>query len=142
MGGQAQRPFIRKVSSSLRLDIAHYRELEVFAQFGSSLGDSTKAVLDSGAKTVEALKQNEGEPMSFLKEAVSLYAVSNGFLKEIPLRCVGAFLRELYDHFEEKQPALLRSLSDRGALDHREEIRFNEVIEAFVKEFTERHAEQ
>ena len=142
VGGQAQRPFIRKVSSSLRLDIAHYRELEVFAQFGSSLGDSTKAVLDSGAKTVEALKQNEGEPMSFLKEAVSLYAVSNGFLKEIPLRCVGAFLRELYDHFEEKQPALLRSLSDRGALDHREEIRFNEVIEAFVKEFTERHAEQ
>lgn len=142
VGGQAQRPFIRKVSSSLRLDIAHYRELEVFAQFGSSLGDSTKAVLDSGARTVEALKQNEGEPMSFLKEAVSLYAVSNGFLKEIPLRCVGAFLRELYDHFEEKQPALLRSLSDRGALDHREEIRFNEVIEAFVKEFTERHAEQ
>lgn len=142
VGGQAQRPFIRKVSSSLRLDIAHYRELEVFAQFGSSLGDSTKAVLDSGAKTVEALKQNEGEPMSFLEEAVSLYAVSNGFLKEIPLRCVGAFLRELYDHFEEKQPALLRSLSDRGALDHREEIRFNEVIEAFVKEFTERHAEQ
>ena len=142
VGGQAQRPFIRKVSSSLRLDIAHYRELEVFAQFGSSLGDSTKAVVGSGAKTVEALKQNGGEPMSFLKEAVSLYAVSNGFLKEIPLRCVGAFLRELYDHFEEKQPALLRSLSDRGALDHREEIRFNEVIEAFVKEFTERHAEQ
>lgn len=142
VGGQAQRPFIRKVSSSLRLDIAHYRELEVFAQFGSSLGDSTKAVLDSGARTVEALKQNEGEPMSFLKEAVSLYAVSKGFLKEIPLRCVGGFLRELYDHFEKKQPALLRSLSDRGALDHREEIRFNEVIEAFVKEFTERHAEQ
>ena len=135
VGGQAQRPFIRKTSSSLRLDIAHYRELEVFAQFGSSLGDSTKAVLDNGAKTVESLKQDEYEPMSFLREAVYLYAVSKGFLKEIPITEVRVFLKELYKHFEKKQSALLRSLADRGALDHRESVRFDEAIEDFVREF-------
>lgn len=135
VGGQAQIPYIRKISSALRLKIAHYRELAVFSQFGSSLGDATKEILDDGAKTVEALKQGEGQPMSAFREAVSLYATVKGHLKSIPVSKVNAFLEGLYRYISTTMPELQRSLKDRGTFDHREEARLETAVSAFAKQF-------
>lgn len=96
VGGAAQTKAIKKVSGTLRLDLASYRELESFAQFGSDLDNSTKARLERGKRTVEVLKQNLHETISFEKEAVILYALTHGFLDTIDVEDILRFEREIY----------------------------------------------
>lgn len=96
VGGAAQTKAVKKVSGTLRLDLASYRELESFAQFGSDLDNSTKARLERGKRTVEVLKQGLHETISFEKEAVILYALTHGFLDTIELNDILRFESELY----------------------------------------------
>jgi F-type H+-transporting ATPase subunit alpha len=98
VGGSAQTSFIRKLSSQLRLDIAHYRELAIFAQFGSSLDTATREILNNGEKIVEALKQPECQPLSMLREGLYLYAIVKGHLKEIPTNRIAEFLDGYYNY--------------------------------------------
>lgn len=96
VGGAAQTKAIKKVSGTLRLDLASYRELESFAQFGSDIDAATKARLDRGARTVEILKQGLHETISFDKEAVILYCLTKGHLDSIDVTEVLNFEKELY----------------------------------------------
>lgn len=85
VGGSAQTKAIKKVSGTLRLDLASYRELESFTQFGSDLDEDTKRRLDRGARTIEVLKQGLHETISMEEEFIILYALTRGFLDEVPL---------------------------------------------------------
>ena len=96
VGGAAQTKAIKKVSGTLRLDLASYRELESFAQFGSDLDSSTKARLERGKRTVEVLKQGLHETIPFEKETVILYALVKGYLDSIPVEEILTFEHELY----------------------------------------------
>lgn len=106
VGGAAQTPFIRRLSSQLRLDIAHYRELAIFAQFGSSLDTATREILMNGEKIVEALKQNECRPLSMLREGLYLYAIVKGHLKEIATGRIPEFLDGFYNYVSGTAPEI------------------------------------
>ena len=95
VGGSAQTKAVKKVSGTLRLDLASYRELESFTQFGSDLDTSTKARLNRGRRTVEILKQGLHELVSFDKEAVILYALTKGYLDDVAINDIKNFEKEL-----------------------------------------------
>src|SRR5207248_3408352 len=84
VGGSAQVKAMRKVAGRLRLDLAQYRELEAFAAFASDLDAATKRQLDRGARTVEVLKQGQYQPMAVEQQVMIIYAVTNGFLDDVP----------------------------------------------------------
>jgi F-type H+-transporting ATPase subunit alpha len=96
VGGAAQFKAVKKVSGSLRLDLASYRELEAFTQFGSDLDDQTKAKLDRGARTVEILKQGLHQTMPFELQTVSIFALTNGYLDGVKLKDIRRFESELH----------------------------------------------
>jgi F-type H+-transporting ATPase subunit alpha len=93
VGGSAQIKAMKKVAGTLRLDLASYRELEAFAQFGSDLDKATQAKLNRGARTVEVLKQDLHRPLSVEKQVAILYALTRGFLDDIPLVDIRRFAR-------------------------------------------------
>src|SRR5690625_1653253 len=99
VGGSAQIKAMKKVAGTLRLDLAAYRELEAFAQFGSDLDESTKAKLDRGARTVEVLKQPENAPLKVEKQVVILFALVNGYLDDVPVEDVTRFEAETCNIF-------------------------------------------
>lgn len=134
VGGSAQVKAMRKVAGTLRLDLAQYRELQAFAQFGSDLDKSTAAKLNRGERTVEILKQDENKPLDVEKQVVSIYAVTKGFLDDIPVEDVRRFELELLDFVEANKSELYTQIRETGALPDAEEL--NAAIEEFKKGFT------
>ncbi len=118
VGGAAQTKAIKKVSGTLRLDLASYRELEAFTQFGSDLDASTKARLDRGERTVEVLKQGLHETLPFEKETVILYALVHGFLDRIDVKDIKRYESELYRDLDVNADgkAILSEISSTKAL--------------------------
>ncbi|NLT58894.1 MAG: F0F1 ATP synthase subunit alpha [Clostridiales bacterium] len=98
VGGAAQRQAMRKVAGSLRLTLAQYRELQIFAQFGSDIDPATKKLLDYGDRLTETLKQHQHSPLSLSEQVGLLLAVTGGALGEIPIKSVRAFNAELLKH--------------------------------------------
>src|SRR4029453_3933423 len=98
VGGTRQIKAMRPVAGSLRLDLAQYRELAAFAQFGSDLDAATQAQLNRGARLVEILKQPQYQPLPIEKQVLIIYAGTNGYLDQVPPGEVGAFETELYRH--------------------------------------------
>ena len=96
VGGSAQNKFMNKLSSKIRLELSHYNELKIFSQFGTSIDETTKAILSIGAKTLEAIKQKEHQPLSVLNEEAHMLAITENFLTEIKLENVSYFLQDFY----------------------------------------------
>ena len=107
VGGSAQIKAMKKVSGTLRLDLASYRELEAFAQFGSDLDKATQAKLSRGARTVEVLKQDLHKPLAVEKQVAILYALTRGFLDDIPLQDIRRFESELHTWLDHNRKELL-----------------------------------
>ncbi|NRD77180.1 F0F1 ATP synthase subunit alpha [Bacillus sp. BRMEA1] len=107
VGGSAQIKAMKKVAGTLRLDLASYRELEAFAQFGSDLDKATQAKLARGARTVEVLKQDLHKPLSVEKQVAILYALTRGFLDDIPLQDIGRFESEFHNWLDHNRKELL-----------------------------------
>jgi F-type H+/Na+-transporting ATPase subunit alpha len=107
VGGSAQIKAMKKVSGTLRLDLASYRELEAFSQFGSDLDKQTQAKLNRGARTVEVLKQDLNKPLTVEKQVAILYALTRGFLDEIPLTDIRRFESELHTWLDHNRKELL-----------------------------------
>lgn len=116
VGGSAQIKSMKKVSGTLKLDQAQYRELEAFAKFGSDLDPATKAVLDKGSRNVEILKQNQFSPVAVEKQVAIIYAGTKGLLKNVPVDRVKEFEQEFVDFLEMKHKAVLDSFK-AGKLD-------------------------
>ena len=100
---------MRQVAGSLRLDLAQYRELAAFAQFGSDLDASTQAQLNRGARLVEILKQLQYQPLPVEKQVLLIYAGTNGYLDQVPVSDVGAYETELYRYFELRHAGMLEA---------------------------------
>ncbi|MFB3163603.1 F0F1 ATP synthase subunit alpha [Neobacillus sp. 179-J 1A1 HS] len=107
VGGSAQIKAMKKVAGTLRLDLASYRELEAFAQFGSDLDKATQAKLNRGARTVEVLKQDLHKPLSVEKQVAILYALTRGFLDNIPLEDIRRFESEFLNWLDHNRKDLL-----------------------------------
>ena len=110
VGGSAQIKSMKKISGSLKLDQAQYRELEAFSKFGSDLDDATKAILDKGAKNVEILKQGQYSPLPAEKQAAIIYCGVNSLLKNIPIEKVRLFEKEFLSNLEANHQDLLEKL--------------------------------
>src|SRR5215218_8402278 len=104
VGGSAQIKAMRSVAGRLRLDLAQYRELEAFASFASDLDAATKRQLDRGARTVEVLKQGQYAPMTVEQQVVTIFAVTNGFIDEVPTAKVRAWERGFLDYLRTQYP--------------------------------------
>ena len=135
VGGSAQTKAVKKVSGTLRLDLASYRELESFTQFGSDLDNATKARLNRGRRTVEILKQGLHQPVSFDKEAVILYALTKGYLDSIDFEELASFEQTLYKEMEinEKGLAISNYIKDK------KELPSDSQLEEFIKEIKRKY---
>ena len=133
VGGDAQVKAMKKVAGTLRLDLAAFRELEAFAQFGSDLDEDTQAKLNRGERTVEILKQNLNQPIVVEKQVMALYALTRGFLDDIPVEDVVRFEQEFYVWLDSNAKELLTSISETGQLSDEEEM--NDAVASFKKTF-------
>ena len=116
VGGAAQTKIMKKVAGNLRIDLAQYRELEVFTQFSSDLDDNTKATLNHGAHLIELLKQPLYHPMSLSKQIILLYAASHRMLNEIPLKELRHETEEMVAYFEQKHPEIIKEIEYKKVL--------------------------
>ncbi|MFZ9956876.1 MAG: F0F1 ATP synthase subunit alpha, partial [Flavobacteriales bacterium] len=110
VGGNAQIKSMKKISGTLKLDQAQYRELEAFAKFGSDLDATTKGVIDKGARNVEILKQAQNSPMTVEKQAAIIFAGTNGLLSKVPVNKVKEFEVEYLGILEATHKDVLNSI--------------------------------
>nr|WP_106783537.1 F0F1 ATP synthase subunit alpha [Lysinibacillus timonensis] len=135
VGGSAQIKAMKKVAGTLRLDLAAYRELEAFAQFGSDLDKATLAKLERGKRTVEVLKQDLNKPIKVEKQVTILYALTRGFLDDIPVQDITRFEAELYSWLEVNHTNVLDHIRTTKELPSDEEMAnaLNEFKKTFAK---------
>ena len=129
VGGSAQIKAMKKVAGTLRLDLASYRELEAFTQFGSDLDAATQAKLNRGRRTIEVLKQPLHKPLPVEKQVVILYALTHGFLDSVPVDQILDFEDALYDYFDSHHEDIFETI--RTTKDLPEESVLNEASQAF-----------
>ncbi|MDW8747230.1 F0F1 ATP synthase subunit alpha [Streptococcus suis] len=129
VGGSAQIKAMKKVAGTLRIDLASYRELEAFTQFGSDLDAATQAKLNRGRRIVEVLKQPLHKPLPVEKQVLILYALTNGFLDSVPIDDILAFEEELYAYFDLHYDGLLDVIRTTKDLPDTDEL--NAAIQAF-----------
>ena len=131
VGGAAQVKAMKQVAGSLRLDLAQYRELAAFAQFGSELDKSTQQQLNRGIRLVEILKQPQYEPLPMEKEIAILYAGTRGFLDEYPVDVLQSYERQLYSFMESKYADILASIKDVKEFTPELDARMKAALEEF-----------
>ena len=129
VGGSAQIKAMKKVAGTLRIDLASYRELEAFTQFGSDLDAATQAKLNRGRRTVEVLKQPLHKPLPVEKQVLILYALTNGYLDSVPIDDILAFEEDLYAYFDLHYDNLLDVIRTTKDLPDTEEL--NTAIQTF-----------
>jgi len=135
VGGAAQIKAMKQVAGTLRLDLAQYREMQAFAQFGSDLDETTQAQLARGARLVEILKQEQYKPLSAIKQVISILAVNQGHCDLLEIDQIRPFEDALHEHLEANHKELVAELEQKKALDEDLEKRFSEIFARFVKEF-------
>ena len=133
VGGSAQINAMKQVAGTMRLDLAQYRELAAFAQFGSDLDKSTKQKLERGARLVELLKQPQYQPMPTQEQVVSMYAATRGFMDDVPVASVQAFERDFLDFIRGAKSDILDDIVARKVLDADLEARLKDAILEFKK---------
>ena len=135
VGGNAQVQAMRSVAGTLRLELAQYRELEAFAQFGSDLDEATQFQLRRGARLVEVLKQPQFEPLPIERQVLIVYAATSGRLDKIETRQVKDYERQLYAFFESEQKAVLDELRETGTLKGELKDKVDGALKTFGEKF-------
>lgn len=135
VGGAAQNPVMKKVSSSLRTRLAQYRELAEFMQFGSDVDDATKATLDAGKRLTEALKQGRFLPIADEMQTILIFAVSEGYAKNVDVQDMERFEKELYKFFETEKASLALKVKTARKLDNTLREELNNALAEFVERF-------
>ena len=131
VGGSAQVKAMRQVAGTLRLDLAQYRELAAFAQFGSDLDKGTQAQLNRGRRLVEILKQPQYQPVAVEKQVIIVYAATKGFIDPVAIEDVHRYEVELYRFLESRHPGVLTGIAEKKNLDDA----LKGAVEAALKEF-------
>lgn len=137
VGGHAQIKAMKQVAGKLRLDLAQYRELVTFAQFGTELDKASQAQLDRGERLTEILKQNQYVPIPVEKQILVIYAGNRGFLDELNVDQIGEYEQKLYDHFEKEHPDILGIISEKKEIDAEMDKDIASVLTAFNQNFKE-----
>ncbi len=140
VGGSAQIKAMRQVAGTLRLDLAQYRELAAFAQFGSDLDKSTQAQLNRGARLVEILKQPQYEPLPVERQVAIIYAGTNGYLDHIPVSEVRSFETELFKFIETRHPQVFTGIAEKKQLDDQLKAALDTAVKEFARDFAARKA--
>jgi F-type H+-transporting ATPase subunit alpha len=135
VGGSAQIKAMRQVAGTLKLELAQYRELAAFAQFGSDLDKATQAQLNRGQRLVEVLKQNQFSPLPFSKQILIIFAGTGGYFDDLPVDQVRAFEGELYKFVDATNPGLLRSIMEKKVLDDSLKAEMTKVIKECKEQF-------
>ncbi len=135
VGGNAQIKAMKQVAGSLRLDLAQYREMAAFAQFGSDLDKATQAQLARGSRLVEILKQGQYRPLPVEKQILIIFAGTNGYLEMYPESVLQRYEEGLYNLVEEEQPEILREIREKKTLDADLEKKIKAIMEKFKGQF-------
>jgi len=133
VGSAAQTKIIKKLGGNIRLSLAQYRELAAFSQFASDLDDATREQLEHGKRVTELMKQKQYSPMSVAEMGIVLYAVNEGFLKDIPVDQVVNFEAALLSYLRAEQSALLSQINEKGDYNDQIAASIRSAIETFKK---------
>jgi F-type H+/Na+-transporting ATPase subunit alpha len=131
VGGNAQIKAMKQVAGTLRLELAQYREMAAFAQFGSDLDQATQRQLSRGSRLVELLKQGQYEPLPVEKQILVIFAGTNGFVDELPVTALKKYEQELYSFVESKHPDLFADILKKRELDNDLRTKLTKVMEEF-----------
>jgi F-type H+-transporting ATPase subunit alpha len=135
VGGAAQTKAMKKVSGSMKLDLAQYREMAAFAQFGSDLDAATQKLLNRGARLTELLKQPQFSPMPFEEQTVSIFAGTNGYLDSIPVDRVTEYEAQMLAYFRSEHADVLTEIRTSGKFEDDTKAKVVAGLEAFAKQF-------
>jgi F-type H+-transporting ATPase subunit alpha len=136
VGGAAQTSIIKKLGGGVRLALAQYRELAAFSQFASDLDEATRKQLERGQRVMELMKQKQYSPLSVAEMAVSLFAVENSYIDEVPLEKIGEYEGALVDYMNEGHGELMQQINESGEFD--DSIKAN--LKAALDSFSESHS--
>ena len=142
VGGNAQIGAMKQLAGTLRLDLAQYRELAAFAQFGSDLDKTTQALLSRGQRLTELLKQDQYVPLPVKKQILAIFAGTQGHLDDIPVEAIRSFETELSRFVDNNHPSLLQKLMEKKKLDDELRQEFGQVIAQFKERFLEERKAQ
>jgi len=138
VGGSAQIKAMRQVAGSMKLELAQFRELAAFAQFGSDLDKATQAQLNRGQRLVEVLKQKQFSPLPFSKQILIIFAGTGGFMDDLPVDQARDFEAELYKFVDTTNPGLLRTIMEKKILDDNLKAEMTRIVkeckEAFISQ--------
>jgi F-type H+-transporting ATPase subunit alpha len=131
VGGNAQIKAMKQIAGTLRLELAQYREMAAFAQFGSDLDQATQRQLNRGARLVELLKQDQYEPLPVEKQILIIFAGTNGFVDDLPLTALKKYEQELYSFVESKHPEIFAEILKKRELDSDLRAKMTQAFEEF-----------
>jgi F-type H+-transporting ATPase subunit alpha len=136
VGGNAQIKAMKQVAGSLRLDLAQFREMEAFAQFGSDLDKATLAQLERGRRLVQVLKQPQYKPLSVEKQVLLIFAGTNGYLDEYPEEAITKYESELYAFIESRRPEVFAEIKEKKKISDEFADQVSNVLEEFKNTFS------
>ena len=135
VGSAAQTKAMKKVSGSMKLELAQYREMAAFAQFGSDLDASTQKLLNRGSKLTELLKQKQYSPMTVAEQVISVFCGVKGYLDDVELKDIAEFESKIIEKCKSEKPEILESVLSTGKLEEDTEKSLVEVITELKKNF-------
>ena len=135
VGSSAQTKAMKKVSGSMKLELAQYREMAAFAQFGSDLDASTQKLLNRGSKLTELLKQTQYSPMTVAEQVISVFCGVKGYLDDIELKDINKFEAKIIEKCKSEKPEIIESISKSGKLEEDTEKLLVETIKSFKESF-------
>jgi F-type H+-transporting ATPase subunit alpha len=136
VGGDAQTKAMKKVAGKMRLELASYREMKAFAQFGSDLDKATQQQLARGERMTELLKQAQYSPMSMEEQVVVIYAGTNGFIDDYPVSVIERYEAELMSFMKSRKQTLIDEIKSTGALGADTEKQLRDALTEFAKQFS------
>ncbi|MDK2902095.1 MAG: F-type H+/Na+-transporting ATPase subunit alpha [Clostridiales bacterium] len=138
VGGAAQTKAMKKIAGTLRLELAQYRELAAFAQFGAELDDNTRRRLARGERITEMLKQEQYKPLPVSHQVVLLYAAINNYLEGIPVEAINDLKPSLIEYMELHAPQAMQFIQQTGTMDDDTEASIKQALHAFIEEYKQR----
>ena len=135
VGGAAQIKAMKKIAGPIRTELAQYRELASFAQFGSELDDDTRERLAQGERIKEVLKQPQYQPLAVEKQVVIIYAVTRKYLLDVPVERIAEFEKGLYEFIETKYPEIYRAIRETGEINSETDVLIQKAITEFKNQF-------
>ena len=133
VGSAAQTKAMKKVAGSIKLELAQYREMAAFAQFGSDLDATTQKLLNRGSKLTELLKQDQYSPMTVAQQVIAVFSGVRGFLDKVELSKIKNLEKQVYEEVKSSNPEIIDSINNTGKLDEEIEKKLTLIIEQFQK---------